>query len=396
MIREAAQVVDDLLARYPEDSHSQDVLAWFYYRFGRADDAFDCWEQCLELDPAFVDAYTWMGTIAREKGDHEKAIECFTEGLEWQPDSERLAVELARSLMDVGRTDDAVVLLEKHVAIQPRSMPILVLLGDAYSQLEEHEKAKASLEKAISISPDFVGAYYSLARACTAVGDEEKAAEYSERFKVLKAEEEESHRTGVRTADYEATVRYQVAGLFTAAAKAYLFHGDPQTAETSLLRAIEVCPTHLGSIETIVWLYERQHRAEDALQQLLAAKEANPNELSVAMMLGRLYVGLGQLEAAGQSFRDAIDISPREADGYVALAGLSLDTNHELPEARKLAAKAVELEPVARNFYLLSMAHMKVNELADARAALEHALALEPGNTMYRQIYDKLGQRQAE
>ena len=114
------------------------------------------------------------------------------------------------------------------------------------------------------------------------------------------------------------------------------------------------------------------------------------------MTLGSIHGSLGQIEAAAEAYRDAIEVMPSQAGGYSALAGLYLKANRELPEAKRLALKAVELEPLAPNYYLLSAAYLKDGDPAEARSAMEQAMALDPGNPLYRQTYELTGRNQAE
>ena len=396
LLREAASVVDQLVERFPDDPDSLDVMAWFHFRFGKSDEAVAYWQKCVELNPEFAEAYSRIGSIARDSGEHEKAADCFRKALELEPGSPNFPVHLAQALMKMGKLEEAIGVLQKSLKAHPKSMPSFVLLGDIYVQLEEYEKAKPSLERAIEIAPDVTGGYYGLAMACAALGEETKSKEYAQKFKALKARDEKAHRDGLKAFDNVSRMRHGVAEVYTAASKAYLAHGDPRTAEEHLLRAADLCPSHAECLKSLVWLYERQNRTEKALAPLLRAKEDDPGNVSVNMTLGSLHVSLGQIEAAEEAFRDAIEVIPHQAGGYAALADLYLKANRKLPEAKRLALKVVELEPLARNYYLLSAACMGNGEPAEARSAMERAMALDPGNPVYRRTYELIGQNQAE
>ena len=71
-------------------------------------------------------------------------------------------------------------------------------------------------------------------------------------------------------------------------------------------------------------------------------------------------------------------------------------SGRKLSEAKKLAAKAVELEPLAKNYFLLGSICRRVGDRAAARAAIEQAVALEPGNPQYRQAYELVRGGRAE
>ncbi len=64
--------------------------------------------------------------------------------------------------------------------------------------------------------------------------------------------------------------------------------------------------------------------------------------------------------------------------------------NRKLPEARKLAEKAVALEKTGENFFILSWACNVNGDRASAMSAIQQAIKLEPGNIEYRQMYEQL------
>jgi Flp pilus assembly protein TadD len=78
------------------------------------------------------------------------------------------------------------------------------------------------------------------------------------------------------------------------------------------------------------------------------------------------------------------------------LAGLHLASNRKLDEAGELAAKAVELEPLAKNYFLLALIRQRVGDRLAARAAVEKAVSLEPGNPEYRRAYDLIHEGKPE
>ncbi len=68
--------------------------------------------------------------------------------------------------------------------------------------------------------------------------------------------------------------------------------------------------------------------------------------------------------------------------------------NQRLPEAEALARKLVELEPAATNYGLLGEVCAQAGDLPGARAALERAMQLDPGNEEFRAAYKQLQGRE--
>ena len=95
-------------------------------------------------------------------------------------------------------------------------------------------------------------------------------------------------------------------------------------------------------------------------------------------------------EAAESGFRRAIEIGPEQAEGYLGLVKLYYSADREPAEAARLASRAVELEPSARNYVLLSVVLDRKGDLAGALAAVERAIELNPNGEEPRQIYELL------
>jgi hypothetical protein len=74
-----------------------------------------------------------------------------------------------------------------------------------------------------------------------------------EKFKALKARDEQTHRTELRTVDDVGRVRNHLAQVYTNASKIYLLQEDAQAAEEHLLKAAEVDPNYVDRIE-VRWI----------------------------------------------------------------------------------------------------------------------------------------------
>lgn len=394
LVREAIDVAHDLVERFPDDPDALNVMAWVHFRFGGSDEAVAYWQKCLELDPRFVDAYFSMASAARDRGDHEQAAEYFRKAWELDPAWPSLAEHLAEALMNLGRLDDAADVLEQNIKTHPRAMRSSVLLGDIYAQLGEYEKAKQRYEAAIRVYPGSASAYYGAASACIALGKTDESKQLMEKFNALKASEEQAHRDAVQTHDGVFPVRFGVAEVYVAAGRVCLVHDDPQTAERCFRRGAEVYPQHPECSDLLASLYDRQGRTHEAIAALRRWREHDPENRRVYSRLGSLYARLGDFEGAEEAFVGAIRAAPQEGRGYAALAGLYLQADRKLPEAKTLAQEAVEHDPRARHYLLLSLACQKNGELGEARSAIEQAAALEPGNPEFQRVRQTmLGQK---
>ena len=328
-----------------------------------------------------------MESPLRKEGLTERPSSRFERPSNAPPSEPQVLVRMAQTLIDLGETNEAIKVLEQNLAAYPRSLSSFVLLGEIYVQSRQYEKAKQYLQTAIEMRPNYTTAYYGLAKACAGLDQEEESKRYMEKFKELKAVDEQAHRDWLKTGDDLPRVRKNASEIITKAAKAYLARGDPQTAETLLLRAVELGPSHPECHQVLAWLYERQGRIAEARDALAHGCKANPDDIGTHLRLGTFLAGQGKFDEAEKALREGIRIMPYLGGGYAALARLHLTANRKLDEANELAAKAVELEPLAKNYFLLALVRQRVGDHQAALAAIEKAVSLEPGNPEYRRAY---------
>ncbi|HUT92696.1 MAG TPA: tetratricopeptide repeat protein [Thermoguttaceae bacterium] len=396
LLREAGQVADRLVERFPNSPDALDAMAWAHHRFGKTQEAVAYWEKCVELDPGSASAHHSLGLIAQEGGDLAAAAEHFRKAARLDPDSSRHYAAWGESLMSMGELEEAARVLEQDLQARPRSIPSLLLVGQVYVRLKQYEKARETLETAIEMAPGFTSAYYGLGTACTKLGDREKGKEYFEQFKVFKAQDEQRHRDALKTVDDVARVREALAALYTSAGKVYVAHGEVSTAEEHLRKAGEIDPDFAECRQVLAWLYQVQGRTDEALSELRKLEETAAQDPAVCLSVGEIYTELGEFEGAERAYRKLVEISPLQGGGYAGLAKLYLQANRKIAEARALAQKAVELEPVAPYYSMLALVCQRAGDGAGALAAIEEAVTREPGNPEYQRLREMIEKQHAE
>ena len=385
---EAGRVVEELLDRFPENPSAWDAIAVLFVEWGKADDAARAWQRSLELDSAFGEAHYRLGLLARDRGEHQAAVDHFRKAIELGASSPALPEELSGALMRVGRPEEAAGILEKEIRTHPRSVATLVLLGNAYGQLKDYEKSRKCYETALEIAPDFSTACHGLATAYARLGSEAKAKQYLEKLKALKAAEEQVHRERLKKADDVAERREGIAQFYAKVGQVYCEQGEPQPAEAYWRKVVQLAPNQAEGYLILAWFFEQQDRPDEAVEVLKPFAEAQRENVAVQVRIGSLYVGLERFEEAEKAFQSALEDTPGQGGGYATLAKLYLRFDRKLPEARRLAAKAVELEPVARNYFTLALVCRRAGDREGARAALWRAVALEPDSAEYRRAYE--------
>lgn len=386
LIREASEVVTNLQEQFPEQPEVLDVAARLHARFGRTKRAVEIWKHLLELDPRSSAACRAIAATALEKGELAEAETYFRKALELEPDSSSLPVHLGETLLNRGQVPEAIQVLEAHRRRNPQTFATLALLGQAYVQAKEYTQARECLEVAIEIEPGFTNQYLSLATACARLGDKVNAERYMNKFRELKTRDERTHRQMLKTSNDEAVARQSAAEIYLGAGQVRVSLGDVATGEQLLLRAVQLCPRDIESRMVLAWLYGRQGREEEAARVLDQVTRIAPDQPTVLVRVGLIQEELRRFDKAEAAWRRVTELSPHQARPLTALVQLALGRNQDLAEAVVWAEKAVELEPLAGNYALLSLVCQRSGDRTAAIAAAEQACRLEPGNADYQRL----------
>ncbi|MBV9610576.1 MAG: tetratricopeptide repeat protein [Acidobacteria bacterium] len=137
-------------------------------------------------------------------------------------------------------------------------------------------------------------------------------------------------------------------------------------------------------LERIKRNYDESHFREVALEI------ENMNELKMASQSPQVHAGFhvergremlrqGFMGEAEKNFREAISLDPTRAAAHAGLA-IALESRNPAA-ARAEARSAIQLGPSAEPYLVLARLDLSENNLAGAADDLDHALAIEPGNS---------------
>jgi tetratricopeptide (TPR) repeat protein len=310
--------------------------------------------------------------------------------LEINPQIPNMHNSIALALMGLGKQKEAIEELEKDIQITPNPVFSYFMLGQVYLQQKEYEKARKNYEKAIALQPDYTNAYYGLFNVCTRLKQRAKAQEYMAVFRKLKAEDMKNLKDSNESFDDLVNMRKGAAKTYTHVGQMYQARGNLQRAEELLERATTLDPENTICLERLASLYQMSNRISDALQMHKKISQIEPENPICYLNIGVLSARLKQFANAEEAFSKSIALAPKSSIGYRELAQLYLKTETRLVEARELAEKAVTLEAIAINYFVLSWACDLNGDSANGLKAIEQAIQLEPNNLKYKKIYEHI------
>jgi len=333
---EETKLAEQLIKDFPNSEVPLVLMGGLQAKRGNSSEGMIFWEKALRLNPNLPNVYCKMAEIASGREEFEKAIELWKKALQINPKMRGVRNDIARAFIWLGKYNQAVAEAEEEIKISPRSAISYYLLGQGYLQLKEYDKAKFCYEKVIELEPNHPNAHYGLAGIYMRLKQPDKAREHMDVYKEWKDG--------------------RVKSVWNVDKAGYDVVGSQKSLGTLLMDADR--------------LYRTMGKGEKA-EELLKHTE--------------------------KIFKKAISLAPAQphVQGYMhrELALLYLRMKRKLPEAEKFAAKAVEFEATAANYYVLCRASEMNGDLANARTAIEKAVELEPENMMYRQTYELIKSR---
>ena len=387
---EAVTLADQLVTDFPDDVEAMFLRGLILNKFISRDEAAKCWRACLRRDPGFAQPYYWLGKELFKKGKHEEAVECLRTAVELGVRMPDARIQLADALINVGRPAEAVPFLEEQVRVAPGVTAGFFYLGQTYFLLGKLDEAVEHYQRALDLNPQCYQAWHGLAMISQKRGQREKAREYSEKLRRYQATFHADHRADKQGADDADTLEGTLATGYTDAGQIYLARNRVKAAEACWVRAAALDPQNAGSRMLLVDLYGWQGRLKPVLPLLEQLSRIQPDNPIHCFNLGMHQMKLGQFEPAEEALARVIEMAPERPEGYAALCSLYVRNGRELPRATELARKAVELQPLAEYYFLLSEACFKNDDRPAAIAAIARAAELDPGNTDYRRFQAQL------
>lgn len=91
---EAFQCLEESLALDPKLAVAWNELGLFWDEEGRLGKAQECYQKAIEADPDFAQAWNNLGVVHYLRGEEDEAVRCFQKALQLDPDMESARANL--------------------------------------------------------------------------------------------------------------------------------------------------------------------------------------------------------------------------------------------------------------------------------------------------------------
>lgn len=379
-VEDAVKLLEDTVARWPEQGESHYLLGRAYQKQGRTAEAryeFELAERWKNKLQDEIRGLVELRVLLQNKELVQAAGKARELAASGDPE---VMLAAAIALGRNGFHGEALPILRQVVEAQPRSAEAYYNMALAHVSLKRPGEAPASLRQALELRPEFYEARVLLANLLVESGDSEAAIPHL--------------RAAVR-------MRPDNAKLAAFLGMQYLQGRFYQDAVDALRKAVELDPASADLRFLLVDAHYKNHDFEEALQQardaaakfpklanshyqvawqlenmgeFVASRERleralaiDPDFAEAHRLLGEVSLRLGDAEAGLGHFRRALERDPRSAHAYAGL-GKALMQLRRYDETALEMARAIEIDPELASLRLyLSQAYRALGRMEEAK-----------------------------
>ncbi len=354
-LQPAAESLKALVKIAPQSAVTHLLQARIALAHGKLEAGIGELESLLAAVPQYVQARMMLGAALLQHGDLEQAQQQLQQVVAETPDNIQARKLLADVQLKLGEPGEAMRVLTPALGAPQLDPQVLSLLGTAAQRSNDTQALIAALERRVQQSPHDPKVIDNLASVYLALGQAPRA------LALLQAQPDSDF---VRD---RLWVQALMATRGTAAASA----GVDQ-----LLAAHPQDPDILELGASFFATQQQLARAEPLLRRALAIR---PDDFEAQIALAHIEAISGQAAAGEQRLRKALDAHPDVLALRIALAE-ALAGQRQFAQAEQVlsAAPKADHEPAIQ--FALARLALAQGQLAPANAALDRAIAAQPGS----------------
>ena len=182
--------IQNVIAKFPEDSEMFFYLGTFYEEVEAYDKAVTTFKKGLQLDPENPKIYFRIGVVYDKQGHKELSIEAMRKVIDLNPKDPNALNYLGYTYADLGKNlDEAERLVREALKYKPNDGYITDSLGWVYFKKGLFENALIHLQEAVRLIPDDPTILEHLGDAYIRVNEKEKALDCYHRSLLKKKKE---------------------------------------------------------------------------------------------------------------------------------------------------------------------------------------------------------------
>lgn len=260
-----------------------------YARVGKTKNAFDDFNEALQLFPEYAAIYNNRGNLLLALGLPAEAVKDFDRALVLAPEYAAAYNNRAGAHMRTGELSRAIEDYTRAVKLLPSGAAPLSGRGLAHLELGRPHAAIRDFSRAVNSDASFASGYRNRAEAKIAVGHYDEAIE-----------------------DLSRAVAFDMknADMYRLRAYAYLVTGNAEAAVKDYTRAIELRPNEPSLYAERGLAHSRDGNKENALADLGYAIERDPRSAVAFAYRGYVYKEMDQADVGMKDIDRAVKLDP--------------------------------------------------------------------------------------
>ncbi|MCB9531627.1 MAG: tetratricopeptide repeat protein [Myxococcales bacterium] len=316
-------------------------------------------ERCLEIDPDFGPAMEALERIHTESGDWARALSMIQAQIDIARDLQTRSALMVRMGQiherELGETKRAQQLYEEAIELEPSNVAAARPLAAMFFEQQEWARARPLLQLqlrgAAELGDDELRDLHLTAGVCNEqLGFEPDAVKHyehvldhdSSNIGALRGLARLYSRLGRSDAAYQTYIELlaqhgasmppaEAVGAYVAAGEIKLGTGDEREARHLFLNALELQPDHPGALRQLLGIVERSGNVRDIVdvkRRVLPTVSDALERFKLLVDIGDSYLGLEDVGAAEEAYREAVRIDPRSKVVLHKLLNIFTDTGN--------------------------------------------------------------------
>jgi len=268
-------------------------------------------------------AYNYLGNAYYEKGESQRAIECYQKALVANPESITAHISLGNAYYKKGALDKAISEYKQVLVIDSRYADAYYNLGVVYDNKGELDKAISEYKQALAIDPRSAKAHFNLGVVYDNKGMLDEAISEYKKATTIKPNYPEAYNN--------LGIIYDRKSMF-----------DEAIIECK--KALAINPNLAEAHYNLGIVYAKKRRLDEAITEYKKALAIKSNLVGVHSTLGAAYIKKGMLNEAIIECKKALAIKPNYAEAYNNL-GVAYHKKGELNKAISEYKQAIAIKP---------------------------------------------------